>query len=115
MIFKRKEYSKLLAMKNECNSSKALLTEGAKRIGKSTIVLGFAKNEYEKYLLIDFSIISNEVKDYFIKCINDLDYLFMLLFSEFRVNNLLKRKSLIIFDEVQFCKIKRNNKTFSER
>ncbi len=103
MIFERKVYSKLLAWKNECNGSKALLVEGARRIGKSTIVLEFAKKEYEKYLLIDFSIVSDEVKEYFIKYVNDLDYLFMLLFSEFKVNNLPKRKSLIIFDEVQFC------------
>lgn len=103
MIFQRKVYSKLLNWKNECNGSKALLIEGARRIGKSTIVLEFAKNEYERYLLIDFSIVSDDVKEYFTKYINDLDYLFMLLFSEFKVNNLPKRKSLIIFDEVQFC------------
>lgn len=63
----------------------------------------FAKNEYEQYLLIDFSIATDEVKEYFIKYINDLDYLFMLLFSEYKMKNLPKRKSLIIFDEVQFC------------
>lgn len=103
MIFKRKIYSKLLNWKNDCNGSKALLIEGARRIGKSTIVVEFAKNEYDNYLLIDFSIVSEEVKDYFVKYINDLDYLFMLLFSEFKINNLPKRKSLIIFDEVQFC------------
>lgn len=56
---------------------KALLIEGARRIGKSTIVLEFAKKEYEKYLLIDFSIVSDVVKDYFTKYINDLDYLFI--------------------------------------
>lgn len=103
MIFQRKIYSKLIEWKNECNGSKALLIEGARRIGKSTITLEFAKNEYDKYLLIDFSIVSDEVKEYFTKYINDLDYLFMLLFSEFKVSNLPKRKSLIIFDEVQFC------------
>ena len=103
MIFNRKIYSKLLKWKNECNGSKALLIEGARRIGKSTIVLEFAKKEYENYLLIDFSIVSNEIKEYFNKYINDLDYLYMLLFSEFKIKNLPIRKSLIIFDEVQFC------------
>ena len=103
MIFKRKIYSKLLDWKNECNGTKALLIEGARRIGKSTIVMEFAKNEYEKFLLIDFSIVSADVKEYFVKYINDLDYLFMLLFAEFKTSNLPKRKSLIIFDEVQFC------------
>ena len=65
MVFESKIYSKLLDWKNECNGTKALLIEGARRIGKSTIVLEFAKREYEKYLLIDFSIISDEVKEYF--------------------------------------------------
>ena len=103
MIFNRKIYSKLLKWKNDCNGSKALLIEGARRIGKSTIVLEFAKKEYENYLLIDFSIVSKEIKEYFNKYINDLDYLYMLLFSEFKIKNLPIRKSLIIFDEVQFC------------
>jgi len=79
------------------------LIEGARRIGKSTIVLEFAKKEYENYLLIDFSILPNEIKEYFVKYVNDLDYLFMLLFSEFKVSKLPHRKSIIIFDEVQFC------------
>lgn len=51
----------------------------------------FAKNEYEKFLLIDFSIASTDVKEYFVKYINDLDYLFMLLFAEFETSNLPKR------------------------
>ena len=45
MIFKRKIYKKLLEWKNECNGEKALLIEGARRIGKSTICEEFAKNE----------------------------------------------------------------------
>ena len=92
IIFERKVYSKLFTWKNECNGAKALLIEGARHIGKSTIVMEFAKKEYEKYLLIDFSIVTDEVKEYFVKYVNNLDYLFMLLFSEFKVNNLPKRK-----------------------
>ena len=33
----------------------AVLLEGAKRIGKSTIVEEFAKNEYDDYLILDFA------------------------------------------------------------
>lgn len=55
MIFKRKIYKKLLEWKNECNGEKALLIEGARRIGKSTICEEFAKNEYKSYIIIDFS------------------------------------------------------------
>ena len=55
MILKRKIYKKLLEWKNECQGKKALLIEGARRIGKSTICEEFGKNEYESYLLIDFA------------------------------------------------------------
>lgn len=102
MKFERKIYKKLLDWKNESNGSKAILIEGARRIGKSTIVSEFAKNEYESFLVIDFSIASKDVKEYFVNHIKDLDTLFMLLEAEYNIE-LKRRKSLIIFDEVQFC------------
>ena len=37
MILKRKIYSKLLEWKEDAKGSKAILIEGARRIGKSTI------------------------------------------------------------------------------
>lgn len=43
MLFKRKIYNKFLAWKQEANGQKALLVEGARRIGKSTVVEEFAK------------------------------------------------------------------------
>lgn len=55
MILKRKTYSKLLEWKEEAKGSKAILIEGARRIGKSTICEEFAKNEYDNYILIDFA------------------------------------------------------------
>lgn len=102
MTFERKIYQKLVNWKSETNGTKAILIEGARRIGKSTIAVEFAKNEYESYLLIDFSIASKDVKSYFEKYITDIDTLFMLLEAEYHVE-LKKRKSLVIFDEVQFC------------
>ena len=60
MILKRKIYKKLLNWKNECQGKKALLTEGARRIGKSTICEEFGKNEYESYIIHPKSLI---VKD----------------------------------------------------
>ena len=54
-IFKRKIYDRLLKWKQESNGKTALLIEGARRIGKSTIVEEFAKKEYESYILIDFT------------------------------------------------------------
>ena len=60
--FKRKIYAKMLEWKSESNGRTALLIEGARRIGKSTIVEEFAKKEYETYILIDFNKASEEVK-----------------------------------------------------
>ena len=66
MILRRKVYDKLLQWKNESNGRKAILIEGARRIGKSTIAEEFAKNEYESYILIDFAKKDIEVESYFI-------------------------------------------------
>ena len=100
MLFKRKIYNKFLAWKHETNGKKALLVEGARRIGKSTIVEEFAKNEYKSYILIDFAKASEDVKSYFKVYLDDLDTLYMLLSIQYGVK-LYPRESLIIFDEVQ--------------
>ena len=100
MILKRKMYNKLLDLKNNLNGTKALLIEGARRIGKSTICEEFGKNEYRSYILIDFAKCPDEVKDYFQKHMNDLDTFFMLISVYYGVK-LYERESLIIFDEVQ--------------
>ena len=104
-MFKRKIYSKLLDWKNESNGNTALLIEGARRIGKSTVVETFGKNEYESYILIDFSTASKTVKELF-EDISDLDYLFLQLQLQYKVD-LHERKSLIIFDKVQLCPLAR--------
>ena len=100
MILKRKIYSKLLEWKNKCKGTKAILVEGARRIGKSTIAEEFAKREYESYLLIDFSKKDKLVEECFHTYLNKLDDFFMLLSTHYSVN-LVPRKSVIIFDEVQ--------------
>lgn len=104
-MFKRKIYDKLLEWKAESDGNTALLIEGARRIGKSTVVEEFAKNEYESYILIDFSLASPAVKELF-EDISDLNYLFLQLQLQYRVD-LHERKSLIIFDEVQQCPLAR--------
>jgi len=100
MVLRRKAYDKLLSWKNECNGSRAILVEGARRIGKSTIVEEFAKNEYKSYILIDFANASDTVIDAFEKHKNNFDELFMILSLEYGTK-LFKRESVIIFDEVQ--------------
>lgn len=97
--FKRKMYDTMLKWKTERNGETALLIQGARRVGKSTIAEEFAKNEYKSYILIDFSKVSKEVKDLF-SDISDLNYLFLRLQFIFQVQ-LYERDSVIIFDEVQ--------------
>lgn len=100
MVLKRKIYKKFLEWKKECQGKKALMVEGARRIGKSTICEEFGRKEYESYLLIDFAKKDREVEEYFEKYLNDPDTLFMLLQAHFGIR-LTERDSLIIFDEVQ--------------
>ena len=99
-MFKRKIYDELLKWKNESKGETAMLVEGARRIGKSTIVEEFAKENYKSYILIDFSKTTNSVKEAFNNLLNSLDSLFMVLSLEFDTP-LYPRESLIIFDEVQ--------------
>lgn len=99
IYFKRKVYDAMLRWKKERNGATALLIQGARRIGKSTIAEQFAQREYESYILIDFSIAPKEITDLF-QDISDLNYIFVKLQLFYQVN-LKDRKSAIIFDEVQ--------------
>ena len=99
MYFKRKAYTALLAWKENYADKYAALLEGARRVGKSTIATNFARNEYKSYILIDFSRVSNNVRE----CFNDignLDLFFLRLQAETEIT-LYEGESLIIFDEVQ--------------
>ncbi len=98
-VFKRKIYDKILDWKESSAGDSALLVQGARRIGKSTIVREFARNEYDTYIFLDFSNIPKEVRELF-KDIYDLDYFFMSLQVLTKVE-LHERKSVIVFDEVQ--------------
>ena len=99
---KRKIYDRLLEWKNKDNGSSAILIEGARRIGKSYIAEAFARNEYETYILVDFSTAPKEISDLFEYYLHDLDEIFDRLQVFYGVR-LMPRKSVIIFDEVQFC------------
>lgn len=106
---KRKIYQQLLDWKHDRRGEVALLIEGARRIGKSYIVEKFAKNEYDSYLLIDFSRVNPKVIEFFDLYLDDLDMLFTSL-ELYGKKKLIPRKnptdeasSLIIFDEIQFC------------
>lgn len=104
-IFKRKVYDRILDWKNGRKGKSALLIEGARRVGKSTIVEQFAKNEYSSYIIIDFNRASKEVKGLW-EDLNDLNYIFLFLQTTYHTF-LEERKSLIVFDEVQRCPMAR--------
>ena len=99
MEIKRKIYNKILDWKNETNGKKALLVEGARRIGKSTVVEEFAQREYKSYILIDFNKAKKKVKDAF-DDLDSLDVFFQTISLEYN-SRLYPRESLIIFDEIQ--------------
>lgn len=100
MLFRRKVYEDMLVWKREANGSRALLIEGARRVGKSTLVGEFAKREYAHHLILDFSEISEDVKDLFRQYRSDVDAFFLYL-QAFTGVTLVRRKSVIVFDEVQ--------------
>ncbi len=99
MEIRRKIYQKLLQWKSEAQGKKAILIEGARRVGKSTIVQRFAENEYKSYILIDFNKAPKNIRDNFDN-LNQLDIFFQNLSLEYNVR-LYARESLIIFDEIQ--------------
>ena len=81
------------------DGSTALLIKGARRVGKSTIAEQFAKNEYESHIIIDFANVTQEVNELFDN-VADLKFFFLKLQALTRVD-LIERKSVIVFDEVQ--------------
>ena len=100
MIFKRKIYDKILDWKLKSRGHSALLIEGARRVGKSTVAEEFARNEYRSYILIDFSRAGTRLKNIFKNHLTDLDDFYQLLQAQ-TDTTLYKRDSLVIFDEIQ--------------
>lgn len=104
-IFRRKIYDKILKWKEENQGKTALLIEGARRVGKSTVVEEFARKEYQSCIIIDFNKARKEVKDLF-EDLMDMDLLFLKLQQTYHVE-LVDRNSVIVFDEVQQCPLAR--------
>ena len=99
MLLKRKIYSKLLMWKTESDGRSALLIEGIRRCGKTTVVRAFAQEQYKSYILVDFAVAPKKIKDNFDN-LHNLDIFYQNLSLEYGVR-LEKRKSLIVFDEIQ--------------
>ncbi|NLL95412.1 MAG: ATP-binding protein [Thermoplasmatales archaeon] len=99
-IFKRKIYERLLEWKRRSNGTSALLVEGARRVGKSTVVEEFGKREYASYILIDFMRPKPGTLEIFESYGHDIGLLTSNLAILYGVT-LKTRESLFIFDEVQ--------------
>ncbi len=97
---KRKFYDRMLKWKEQSNGRSVLMIEGARRVGKSYLAEAFARNEYETYILIDFLKENEDFKAHFNELRSDLDSLFTFIQAYFN-RRLIKRKSLIILDEIQ--------------
>ena len=98
-VFKRKIYDEMLEWKKSWSDKYALLIQGARRIGKSTIAEEFARREFKSYILIDFAHTRTEIKELF-DDIYDLDFFFLQL-QQLTGVRLYENESVIIFDEVQ--------------
>lgn len=98
-MFKRKALEKLKYWKEKKAPKYAVLLEGARRVGKSTIAEEFAKQEYKSYIKIDFANVRKEILDVF-EDIAEPDIFFLRLQTATGIT-LYKRESVIIFDEIQ--------------
>ena len=106
MYFRRKIYDRLLEWKETSKGKSAVLIEGARRVGKSTIAEEFARKEYDDYILLDFALESKDMRRNFEENIGDLDAFFRNLFI-IKGKDLPRRRAVIIFDEVQLFPLAR--------
>ena len=106
MVFRRKVYDKLCKWKELSAGSSAVMLEGARRIGKSTIVEEFAKNEYDDYMILDFARENDDIKNNFKENIGNMDSFFRNLFL-LKGRSLSGNRCVIIFDEVQLFPLAR--------
>lgn len=100
MLFQRKIYEKMKEWKDVSAGNSALLIEGARRIGKSTVAQEFAKKEYDDYLILDFARENSDVKNNFLENIGNPDVFFRNLFL-LKEKELTGERCVIIFDEIQ--------------
>lgn len=104
--FERKTYRELTEWKHT-EGRTALLIEGARRIGKTTLVEKFAEDNYDTHITINFSLPDNEEVMKVMRHYGaNLDMLFTYLTTKFNIE-LHERRSLIVFDEVQMFPLAR--------
>ncbi len=101
-MFRRKIYDRMLEWKRRAQGRTALLIEGARRVGKSTVVKEFGEREYRSVVIVDFMKPNRKVVSAIRNHPDDLNRLFTELSFAYNVQ-LYERDTLIVFDEVQRC------------
>ena len=101
-MFRRKIYDTMLEWKRRSRGRTALLVEGARRVGKTTVIGEFGRREYKSVALVDFTKPNRRVVSAIRNHPDDLNVLFAELSFAYNVR-LYDRDSLIVFDEVQRC------------
>ncbi len=100
MIFKRKVYDQLLEWKEKFSRRYAVMLEGPRRVGKSTIAEEFARRHFRSYIRIDFADITPERIKAIFSSLATPDLLFLQLQADTGIQ-LYPGESVIIFDEIQ--------------
>ena len=98
-MYRRKAYEKLLDWKAEGGRT-AMLIEGARRVGKTTLAQEFARREYPSSLYLDFSVVRPEIRSLFEEQLHSVPS-FLNQLQILTGTRLEPRKSLVVFDEVQ--------------
>ena len=99
---KRRAYDELVSWKRDLADKTALLIEGARRVGKTSLIRMFVEKEYESSIFIDFSEKGRVVRAYknaFAQCEDVADLLQRLQILS--GVTLVPGRSCIVFDEVQ--------------
>ena len=95
----RKAYDKLLEWKND-GCKKALCIQGARQIGKTTIIREFGKKEFECFVELNF-ILDKKARKIFD---DNLDANTIIEgITALTKKELIEGKTLILFDEIQEC------------
>ena len=61
----KKIYDILVECRKKSNAKTAILIEGARRVGKTTIAIYLCKEEFDNYCLFDFSKLSEDTLSLF--------------------------------------------------
>lgn len=99
-MIKRKMYKYLINWKQKKDKS-ALITKGARQVGKSYLVREFGRNEYESYIEINF--LKNPLYKNIFKGDLSAEEIFKRLSAYIPNLKIIPFKTLLFLDEIQVC------------